>query len=143
MSRVRKLALFTLVVVSTSCDYSAKKAEAWKVVLRFYTAVSGCDSTELPQYTADGAFLNQPITVLQDRIRSTCSQRGTVEDFHGLGWSQIESDSLTTRGRLYCISYRMDVRYSRMGDVVENIRICSDDGEPGAPYRVAFYRTTW
>jgi len=75
-------------------------------------------------------------------VRSTCSQRGTVEDLRKVGSSQGESDSLKTAGRLYCVSYRMRIRYSKLGEANESIRVCSDEGEPGAPYRVEFYDTT-
>jgi len=139
---VRRLAVLLLIGLAASCDYSAKQREAWKVVLRFYVAVSTCNTEELPQYVADGAFRKLPVSALQERVRSTCSQRGTVEDLRKVGSSQGESDSLKTRGRLYCVSYRMRIRYSKLGEANESIRVCSDEGEPGAPYRVEFYDTT-
>ena len=132
-----------LLILNGCGDYSAKSAQAWKVVRRFYAAVSTCNPIELPQYVADGAFRKQPVAALQERVRSICSQRGTVQEFGVIGQAQGEHDSPTTDGRVYCSSYRMKVRYAALGETFESIRICSDAGEPGAPYRVEFYDTAW
>ena len=139
---MRRLGVLLLIGLATSCDYSAKQREAWKVVLRFYVAVSTCNAEEFPQYVAERAFRNLPLSALQERVRSTCLQRGAADDLRKVGSSQGESDSPKTRGRLYCVSYRMRIRYSKLGEANESIQVCSDEGKPGAPYRVEFYDTT-
>ena len=144
MKQIRRLGILLLLALAGCMDYSEKQAMAWKVVLRFYVAVSTCNAEEFPQFVADRANRNLPVSALQERVRSTCSERGTVEDLRKVGSTQAEGDSLKTRGgRLYCASYRMRIRYSKLGETNESIRVCSDDGEPGAPYRVEFYQSRW
>ena len=52
---MRRLGVLLLIGLAASCNYSAKQREAWKVVLRFYVAVSTCRAEELPQFVASTA----------------------------------------------------------------------------------------
>ena len=132
-----------LLLLASSCDYSAKQREAWKLVLRLYVAVSTCDGSELPQYVAYRAFRNRRLSDLQESVGRMCAQRGKVVDLRKLGSSQIEGDSPKTDGRLYCVNYRMGIEYAVIGRKVESIQVCSDEGEPGAPYRITSYEPGW